>query len=129
MGAKFLTSEWARAASSALAQHAGFSSAIEGVGVSLQFGVTDTPHGSDSSYYVKVTDGTAIIKIGTIRKADVTVSTDYATAAAISRSDLNIQTAFFSGKLKVAGNLAKLMLHQAALGHLADAVSTLDVDY
>ena len=129
MGVKFLSPEWAQAASNTLAHHAGFLSAIEGVGVSLQFGVRDGPERSDTSYYVKVADGSAAIKIGTIRKADVSVTTDYTTAAAISRGDLNIQMAFFSGKLKVAGNLAKLMLHQAALGNLAEAVSSLDVDY
>ena len=129
MGAKFLSAEWAQAASNVLVHHPGFSSAIEGAGVSLQFDVRDTPAGSDTRYYIKVTDGSAAIKIGAIRKPDVSVTTDYTTAAAISKGNLNIQTAFFSGKLKVAGNLAKLMLHQAALGHLADAVSSLDVDY
>ena len=129
MGVKFLSPEWAQAASNALAHHAGFLSAIEGVGVSLQFEVGAGPEHSDTSYYVKVTNGSAVIKIGAIRKADVSVTTDYSTAVAISRGDLNIQTAFFSGQLKVTGNLAKLMLHQAALGHLAETVSSLDVDY
>ena len=129
MGAKFLSAEWAQVATNALSHHAAFSSAIEGVGVSLQFEVRNPTPGSDVSYYVRVTDGGAAIKLGTIKKADVSVTTDYATAAAISKGEMNIQTAFFSGRLKVSGNLAKLMLHQTALGHLADAVSSLDVDY
>ena len=129
MGAKFLSADWARAATNALAHHPGFASAIAGVGVSLQFSVTDTPDGSDASYYVKVDDGSAAVKMGAIKKPDVSVTTDYTTAAAISQGNLNIQTAFFSGKLKVSGNLAKLMLHQVALGHLSEAVSSLEVDY
>ena len=129
MGTKFLSTEWARAATDILSRHTPFSSAIEGVGVSLQFEVSATPDGANSSYYLKVADGSAAIEIGTIKKADVTVATDYNTAAAISKGDLNIQTAFFSGKLKVSGNLAKLMLHQSVLGHLAPAVSSLDVEY
>lgn len=129
MGTKFLSTEWAQAATDVLGRHAPFASAIEGVGVSLQFEVSDTPPGANSTYYVAVDDGDAAVEVGTIKQADVSVTTDYDTAAAISKGDLNIQTAFFSGRLKVSGNLAKLMLHQTALGHLAVAISVLDVEY
>lgn len=129
MATKFLSTEWAQAATDILSGHTAFSSAIEGMGVSLQFEIGDAPPGSNSTYYLKVADGNAAIEIGTFKKADVAVTTDYNTAAAISKGDLNIQTAFFSGKLKVSGNLAKLMLHQSALGHLAAAVSSLDVEF
>ena len=129
MGVKFLSAEWAQAATDALAAHGGLSSAIEGVDLVLQFEVVDSPHGPATSYYVKVTNGTAGIKLGAVRKADISVTTDYAVASAISKGELNVQTAFFAGKLKVSGNIAKLMLHQGALGPLAEAVGTLDIDY
>ena len=129
MATKFLSTEWAQAATDILSRHAPFSSAMEGMGVSLQFEVGDAPPGANSTYYLSVADGAAAIEIGTLKKADVSVATDYNTAAAISKGDLNIQTAFFSGKLKVSGNLAKLMLHQSALGQLAAAVSSLDVEF
>ena len=129
MGVKFLSAAWAQAATDALSDHAGFSSAIEGVGLALQFEVLGLPDGADVSYYIKVANGVAAIKIGAVKKADISVTTDYTVATAISKGRLNVQTAFFSGKLKVSGNFAKLMLHQSALGHLADAVSTLDIDY
>ena len=129
MGVMFLSPEWAQAATDALTQHAGFASAIDGVDLALQFEVGDSPHSAQTSYYVKVADGSAAIKMGVLRKADVSVTTDYAVAAAISKGDLNVQTAFFAGKLKVAGKLAKLMLHQDALGHLAEAVSSLEIEY
>ena len=129
MGVKFLSPEWAQAATDALSEHTGFSSAIEGIDLALQFEVVDTPHGPGTSYYVTVADGSAAIKMGAARRADISVTTDYAVAAAISKGDLNVQMAFFAGKLKVAGKLAKLMLHQEALGHLAQAVSTLEIEY
>ena len=129
MGAKFLSAEWAQAATDALSDHAGFSSAIQGIDLALQFQVVDSPHGPDTFYYVKVANGSAAIKMGSVKKADILVTTDYAVAAAISKGELNVQTAFFAGKLKVAGSLAKLMLHQGALGHMAEAVSTLEIDY
>ena len=129
MSVKFLSTEWAQAATDALAAHAGLSSALEGVDLTLQFEVVDSPHGAETSYYVKVTNGTAAIRMGAVRKADISVTTDYAVASAISKGELHVQTAFFAGKLKVSGNIAKLMLHQGVLGPLAEAVGTLDIEY
>lgn len=129
MAINFLSAEWAQAATEALAEHTPLSSAMVGMGVSMQFEVSDTPPDANSTYYLRVADGQAAIKIGAIDNPDVSVATDYVTASSISRGDLNIQTAFFSGKLKVSGNLARLLLYQTALGHLATAVSSLEVDY
>lgn len=129
MGTKFLSTEWARSATGLLTGDNAFASTIRGMKVAMQFEVSDTPPDANSAYYLKVADGQAAIEIGTLDKPDVSVSTDYETAAAISKGDLNIQTAFFSGKLKVSGNLAKLMMHQTALAHLAAAVSNLDIEY
>ena len=129
MGVKFLTAEWAEAATEALSDHGRFASAIEGVNLALQFEVAGCPANAETSYHVKVANGSAAIRMGRARKADISVSTDYPVAVAISKGELNVQTAFFAGKLRVNGNLAKLMLHQAALGPLAAAVSTLDVEY
>ncbi len=129
MATSFLSVEWAQAATQSLAEHTPLSSAMVGVGVSIQFEVSDTPPDANSSYYLRVADGHATIEIGAIDNPDISVTTDYATASSISKGDLNIQTAFFSGKLKVSGNLARLLLYQTALGHLATAVSSLEVDY
>lgn len=129
MVTRFLSDEWAQAATEALTRQSSFSSATGGAEVSIQFEVSDIPDGANSTYYLRMADDQAAIEIGTVEKADVSVTTDYHTATAISKGDLNIQTAFFSGKLKVSGNLAKLLIHQTALGRLADAVSSLEVDY
>ena len=67
--------------------------------------------------------------LGTLEGADVTVKQTYDTATAISKGDLNTQSAFMTGKLKVSGNLAKLMMHQGAIQQWGAAVSELDVEY
>ena len=67
--------------------------------------------------------------LGDLEAADVTVAQSYDTATAISKGELNTQTAFMTGKLKVSGNLAKLMMHQSAIAQWGAAVSTLDVEY
>jgi putative sterol carrier protein len=45
------------------------------------------------------------------------------------RWELNTQTAFMTGKLKVTGNLAKLMMHQGTIMQMQAALKGLDVEY
>ena len=129
MGVKFLSEEWTQEATDTLNGHDGFSSAIANIDMELQFTVTDTPEGADVDYSVIVGGGRAELKLGGTDDADVSVSNDYTTASAISKGELNMQAAFMTGKLKVTGNLAKLMMHQTALSQMAAAVSAMDVDY
>ena len=60
---------------------------------------------------------------------DATITNDYETAVAISKGELNSQMAFMTGKIKVGGNMAKLMMNQALLGQFASASADLDVEY
>jgi putative sterol carrier protein len=125
---KFLTEEWARDVTSALNSHEGFKNAIGAAELSAQFVTQDGPDG-DVSFYLKSDGGIVNQAIGTIDDPDVTVTMSYDTATAISKGDLNVQTAFMTGKIKVAGNLAKLMMHQTALQQWATVGNSLDVEY
>ena len=129
MGVKFLSEEWTQQATDALNNHEAFSSAISSIDLVLQFKVTGTPDRGNVDYFVAVGAARAEVKLGETDDPDVSVANDYETASTISKGELNMQAAFMTGKLKVSGNLAKLMMHQAALTHLASAVSALDVDY
>lgn len=128
MGLRFLSEEWATAVQTALNEHPGFKSAMGNADLSLQFHVSDAPEG-DLAYFLRATNGSADLAIGSVDDADVTVGQTYETAAAISKGDLNTQTAFMTGKLKVSGNLAKLMMHQNAIGQWASAVRDIEVEY
>jgi putative sterol carrier protein len=125
---KFLSEEWASQVTAALNSHQGFKNAIGDADLSIQFGTTEAPDG-DVDYYLQAGGGNATMAIGTLEGADVTVKQSYDTAKAISTGELNTQTAFMSGKLKVSGNLAKLMMHQNAIQQWSSAVSELDVEY
>jgi hypothetical protein len=52
--------------------------------------------------------------------ADVRIETDYATAVALARGQLNAQTALADGLLRVSGDLARLAAHASALARLGD---------
>lgn len=125
---KFLSEEWASQVTTALNSHQGFKNAIGDADLSIQFGTTEAPDG-DVDYYLQAGGGKAKMAIGTLEGADVTVKQSYDTAKAISTGELNTQTAFMTGKLKVSGNLAKLMMHQNAIQQWSSAVSELDVEY
>ncbi|MEX0666949.1 MAG: SCP2 sterol-binding domain-containing protein [Acidimicrobiia bacterium] len=128
VASKFLTEEWADEVSSILNSHPGFKSAIANADLGIVYNVSGTP-GGDVSYFIKTTAGAAELGLGTLDNPDVTVGSTYDTAASISKGDLNTQTAFMTGKLKVGGNLAKLMMHQAVINQWAAAVKDMPVEY
>ena len=125
---KFLSDEWASDVTAALNSHEGFKKAIGDAELGIQFTTTDAPDG-DVAYYLETSGGNATLALGTLDGADVTVSQGYDTATAISKGELNTQSAFMTGKLKVSGNLAKLMMHQGAIQQWGSAVADLDVEY
>ena len=127
--AKFLTAEWLGALTKTVNAHEGFMSSIANVELTLQFEIPDAPDDAESGYYVAVSDGNATAAPGTAENPDATIVQSYETAQAISKGELNTQMAFMTGKLKVSGNMAKLMMNQAMLGQFAAATAGMDVEY
>jgi len=110
--AKFLSDEWVEAANSAATTNPNFTSAAAGKDLGVQFVVTDVPDGDDVQYFLSIKGGHPQIAKGALEDADVTVTSTYENASAIAQNDINVQMAFMTGKVKVAGNLATLMMHQ-----------------
>ena len=128
MSVQFLSDEWATAVQAAVNGSDAFRSAVANASLKLQFNVSDAP-GGEISYYMKAENGEADVELGQLDDPDVTVGQSYETATAISKGELNTQTAFMTGKLKVDGNLAKLMMHQNAIQQWQSATKDLDVEY
>ena len=125
---KFLSEEWVQEVTAVLNQHQGFNNAIGDADLGIQFSTADAPDG-EVDYYLSAGGGDATMALGTLDDADVTVKQSYDTAVAISKGEMNVQSAFMTGKLKVSGNLAKLMMHQSAIQQWGAAVGELDVEY
>ena len=125
---RFLSEAWVQEVTVALNEHQGFKNAIGAADLGVQFSTSEAPDGS-VDYYLHSTGGNSEMALGVLESADVTVNQSYDTATAISKGELNTQTAFMTGKLKVSGNLAKLMMHQSAIQQWGAAVSELDVEY
>jgi hypothetical protein len=84
--------------------------------LSMNLVVTDTPFGDDRELHVGARDGKADWGQGHLADADLTLTTDYVTAKDIFMSG-NPQAgmqAFMEGKVKLQGDLTKLMAAQVA---------------
>lgn len=125
---KFLSEDWAQDVTTALSNHDGFKNALGAADLGIQFEVEDGPEGG-VNYYLSASGGNAVMALGDLDNVDVTVKQSYETAVAIFKGELNTQTAFMTGKLKVSGNLAKLMMHQNVIQQWGAAVGDLDVDF
>lgn len=126
--AKFLTQEWADEVVAALNASDDVKAATKGVQLCIQQVVTGAPDG-DVSYWTKFDDGTISGAIGEASDADVTISQDYETAVALNKGELNAQAAFMQGKLKVTGNMGKLLQHQGAMQALGPVLQSVQTDF
>jgi len=128
MAVQFLSDEYMDAATAALGADAAFANTTANVNMSIQFQVTESPAG-DVAYHLTIAGGSAEMALGTFDDADVTISSSYETAVSISKGDLNTQMAFMTGKIKVSGNMAVLMMNQGAINAWSAALTGIDVSY
>ncbi len=129
MAVKYLSDEWASAMTDALNSSDEFKNAAKGQEVALQQVVTDTPDGGETRYYFKLADGKAEVALGELADAEATLTQNYDTSVAIAKQELNAQNAFMQGKLKISGNMMKLMQLQGVFNTLPKAAASVDVEY
>ncbi|MFZ0664317.1 MAG: SCP2 sterol-binding domain-containing protein [Acidimicrobiales bacterium] len=80
-----------------------------GATAKMQYVVTGAPDG-DVNYYWVLEDG--ILKqaaLGKLEDAEVTLTTGFSDAVKIQKGELDANAAFMQGKVKVTGNMAKVM--------------------
>jgi putative sterol carrier protein len=127
VGVKFLSDEWAQEVNKALTENDAFKSAAGSQSAKLQQVVT-TPEG-EKKYFFKLEGGKAEVGTGDIDSPEATITQDYETAVALSKNEMTGTAAYMSGKLKVQGDLMKLMQLQGIFNTLPQAVSGIDVEY
>lgn len=103
---EFLSDEWV----DALAATAASASVADGAELSVRQVV------DDAAWTVRVAGGR--VAVDRDATADVTLTTDRATAAALVRGELAAQDAFAAGRLRLGGDLTKLLAAADALGGL-----------
>ncbi len=126
MSAKFLSEGHLAAATEALNGNDDFVASIANLEMGIQFHVADGPDG-DIDYYLAVGEGSAVMTLGELDEPDVVINSSHETALALFQGDLNTQMAFMTGKIKVAGNMAVLMMNQAVINKWAATVAEVEV--
>lgn len=126
--AKFLSEEWSEQAIAALNASDDVRSATKDIRFTIQQVITGSGT-EEARYWVTLNDGSVDGGIGDAPAADVTITQDYETAGAITRAELNPQAAFMQGKLRVTGNMGKLLQHQGAMAAIFPVLATLETDY
>ena len=111
---KFLSEEWVAEAKAIREQHAGDAPA-PAHSVRMNQVITDVPFGDgEIQAHMDTSNGETEMDFGHLENPDLTVTLDYATAKAIL-VDGNPQAgmqAFMAGKVKVDGDMTKLMAMQ-----------------
>jgi hypothetical protein len=111
----FLSDEWFSAVEGLMAEHS--ADAPTGQPMTMNLVTTDTPFG-ERSLHMGSRDGKGEMGQGLADGADVTLTTDYATAqdVFISGNQQAGMQAFMAGKVKVQGDMTKLMMAQQGGG-------------
>ncbi|XP_053100562.1 sterol carrier protein 2 isoform X2 [Hemicordylus capensis] len=86
---------------------------VQKIGGIFAFKVKDGPGGKEATWVVDVKNGKGCVDVNSDKKADCTITMADADLLALMTGKMNPQTAFFQGKLKIAGNMGMAMKLQS----------------
>ena len=117
MSHEFLSDEWMDAARAIRAKYEGQTPKISAV-IRINQVITDVPFGSgEVRSFIDTSSGDMQMDLGSLETADATVTTDWATARAMFAigDQAAAMQAFMTGKIKVEGDMMKIMSMQTAV--------------
>jgi predicted lipid carrier protein YhbT len=80
-----------------------------GASVRMNYVVTGSPDGEIDYYWVLENGKLLESRRGTLEDGEVTLTTTWADSVSIAKGELDLNAAFMQGRVKVTGNMAKLM--------------------
>jgi putative sterol carrier protein len=114
---QFLTEEWMTAAKAIREKYADQVPAVT-VSIRMNQVITDVPFGDGTvKSYLDTSSGSVEMELGELETADLTVTTDYDTARKVfvDQDQAAGMQAFMSGKIKVQGDMMKMMAMQTGM--------------
>jgi putative sterol carrier protein len=114
---QFLSEEWMTEARTIRTKYA---DQVPEVTTSIRINqvTTDVPFGDGEVHsYIDTSSGTLMMELGNLDEPDATITIDYDTAKAmfVDQDQAVAMQAFMSGKIKVQGDMMKMMALQTAL--------------
>lgn len=126
---KYLSEEWGQQVEKALNADSAFQEATKGVDLTLQQIVNSVPDLGEVKYYYEFKDGSVTYNVGEAPTPDAKLTQSYETAVALNSGELNSQQAFVQGKIKMTGNLGKVMKNQGALQTMVPVLASVETEY
>lgn len=132
----FLSPDWMNAAR-ALRETMPRPATAPPVAVRMNLVVTDSPFDADVHGHIDTSNGDVVIEDGQLEGPDLTVTVDYETARAIfiEQDAAAAMQAFMGGRIKVDGDLSKMLAMQASAAApdpevqgIADALRAITAD-
>lgn len=114
---QFLSQEWMDAAKAIRAKYSADAAKVTTV-IRMNQVITEVPFGEGTVHtYMDTSSGDVVMELGTLDDADLTVTTDYATAQKlfVDQDPAAGMQAFMTGKIKVQGDMMKMMSMQTAM--------------
>jgi hypothetical protein len=113
---EFLSDDWVAAVKAIRDRYADQAQPVP-YKVRLNQVITGVPFGDgERRIHVDTTDGAMVLELGELENPDATITTDYETARKIivEQDQAAAMQAFMAGKIKVQGDMTKLMAMQSA---------------
>lgn len=113
----FLSDEWMQAAKAIRQKYADQATKVS-QSIRLNQVITGVPFGDGTvNSYLDTSSGDIVMELGELDSPDVTVTTDYDTAKKlfVEQDQAAGMQAFMSGKIKVQGDMMKMMALQTAM--------------
>jgi hypothetical protein len=129
MSHPFLSDEWIAAARQIRERHHGTVELPGGGSIRMNQIITDVPFGDGTiESHLDTSSGTLVFELGHLEEPDLTVTTDYETAKMIfvDQDPAAGMQAFLQGRIKINGDLMKLMAMQAAIPASEEAQAAAD---
>jgi alkyl sulfatase BDS1-like metallo-beta-lactamase superfamily hydrolase len=112
--ARFLSDDWLAELNRAVAADERVAAAASGIHLVIQQVVVDDS-GGEIHYATRVADGRVWLEPGPAEDADVTITEDDETAAALAQGVTTPQDAILAGKVRVRGDVGTLLKGQEVL--------------
>lgn len=129
MAVKFQSEEYFQAANEALQASEDVAKAAKGHNITLQVVTNDFPGVGEMKSFIRIDKGSIGVGSGEVEEPDVTITQNYETAVAMDKGELNPQVAFLDGKVKIKGNIIKVMSLQKLLQALEPATKHIEREY
>ena len=123
MSYPFLSDEWIQAVRDIRHKYAASVPTIE-ILIRINVVTTKVPFGDGSvSAYIDTSQGILDMELGALESADLTITTEYdiARSVFVDQDPTASMQAFMSGRIKVEGDITRLMAMQTALPQSDDA--------